>query len=76
MNSCYARRISFEINSNSKEIRRVEHEYMNKHLPPISVIIDYRSLTACSLSYFNSYYIDLLQLIAVRADDVGCGQTK
>ena len=31
--SCYARRISFEINSNSKQIRRVEHEHMNK-LPP------------------------------------------
>ena len=29
-----ARRISFEINSNSKEIRRAEHEYMNKHPPP------------------------------------------
>ena len=26
--------ISFEINSNSKEIRRAEHEYMNKHTPP------------------------------------------
>ena len=26
MYSCYARRISFEINSNSKEIRRAEHE--------------------------------------------------
>ena len=34
MYSCYARRISFEINSNSKEIRRAEHEYMNKHPPP------------------------------------------
>ena len=32
--SCYARRISFEINSNSKEIHRAEHEYMNKHPPP------------------------------------------
>ena len=32
--SCYARRIFFEINSNSKEIRRAEHEYMNKHPPP------------------------------------------
>ena len=31
---CYARRISFEINSNSKEIRRAEHEYINK-LPPL-----------------------------------------
>ena len=38
--SCYARRISFEINSNSKEIRRVEHEYMNKHTPPpISLLV-------------------------------------
>ena len=26
--SCDARRISFEINSNSKEIRRAEHEYL------------------------------------------------
>ena len=35
MYSCYARRISFEINPNSKEIRRAEHEYMNiKHPPP------------------------------------------
>ena len=32
--SCYARRISFEINTNLKEIRRAEHEYMNKHPPP------------------------------------------
>ena len=32
--SCYTRRISFEINSSSKEIRRVEHEFMNKHPPP------------------------------------------
>ena len=31
MYSCYARRVSFEINSNSKEIRQAEHEYMNKH---------------------------------------------
>ena len=34
--------ISFEINSNSKEIRRAEHEYMNKHpptSPPISVLV-------------------------------------
>ena len=38
MYSCYARRISFEINSNSKEIRRAEHEYMNKH-PPINVLV-------------------------------------
>ena len=38
MYSCYARQISFEINSNSKEIRRAEHEYMNKH-PPISVLV-------------------------------------
>ena len=30
--------ISFEINSNSNEIRRAEHEYMNKH-PPISVLV-------------------------------------
>ena len=28
--SCNTRRISFEINSNSKEIRRAEHEYINK----------------------------------------------
>ena len=28
---CYARRISFEINSNSKEIRWAEHKYMNKY---------------------------------------------
>ena len=34
MYSCYARRISFEINSNSKELRRAEHEYMNKHPSP------------------------------------------
>ena len=39
--SCYARRISFVINSNSKEIRWAEHEYMNKHPPPptISVLV-------------------------------------
>ena len=29
----YDRRISFEINSNSKEIRRTEHEYLNKNPP-------------------------------------------
>ena len=34
---CYARRISFEINSNSKEMRRAEHEYINKH-PPSSYV--------------------------------------
>ena len=32
--SCYARRISFEINSNLIEFRRAEHEYMNKYPPP------------------------------------------
>ena len=32
--SCYAQQISFEINLNSKEIRRAGHEYMNKHPPP------------------------------------------
>ena len=32
--SCYAGRISFQTNLNSKEIRRAEHEYMNKHPPP------------------------------------------
>ena len=36
--SCYARRISLDINSNSKEIRGAEHEYMNKH-HPISVVV-------------------------------------
>ena len=36
--SCYGQRISFEVNSNSKQIRRAEHEYMNKH-PPISVLV-------------------------------------
>ena len=38
--SCYARQISFKINSNSKKVRRAEHEYMNKYpLPPISVLV-------------------------------------
>ena len=40
--SCYAQQISFEINLNSKEIRRAGHEYMNKHPPPpprISVLV-------------------------------------
>ena len=32
--SCSARRISFEIKFISKEIRRVEHEYMNIYPPP------------------------------------------
>ncbi len=32
--SCSARRISFEMNLISKEIRRAEHEYMNIHPPP------------------------------------------
>jgi hypothetical protein len=32
--SCSARLISFEMNLNSKEIRRAEHEYMNIHPPP------------------------------------------
>ncbi len=32
--SCSARRISFEMNLISKEIRRAEHEYMNVHPPP------------------------------------------
>ena len=32
--SCSARRISFEMNLISKEIRRAEHEYMNIHTPP------------------------------------------
>ena len=31
--SCSARRISFEMNLISKEIRRAEHEYMNIHPP-------------------------------------------
>ncbi len=31
---CSARRISFEMNLISKEIRRAEHEYMNIHPPP------------------------------------------
>ncbi len=31
---CSARRISFEIEFISKEIRRAEHEYMNIHPPP------------------------------------------
>ncbi len=34
--SCSARRISFEMNLISKEIRRAEHEYMNIHPPPNS----------------------------------------
>ena len=38
IHSCHARRISFEINSNSKEIRRAEYEYMNKH-PSISALV-------------------------------------
>ena len=46
--SCYARRVSFEINLNSKETRRAEHEYMNKHPPPpVSVLVT--SLSACIL---------------------------
>ena len=35
--SCYAQRISIEIKSNSKEIRRAEHEYINKHPPQFLV---------------------------------------
>ena len=34
--SCDARRISFEINSNSKEVRRAEHEYMNNPFPQLA----------------------------------------
>ncbi len=36
--SCSARRISFEMNIISKEIRRAEHEYMNIH-PPINALV-------------------------------------
>ncbi len=36
--SCSARRISFEMNLISKEIRRAEHEYMNIH-PPINALV-------------------------------------
>ena len=34
--SCSARRISFEMNLISKEIRRAEHEYMNIHPPSLN----------------------------------------
>ena len=41
--SCSARRISFEMNLISKEIRRAEHEYMNIHPPtpppPINALV-------------------------------------
>ena len=46
IHSRYARRISFEIYSNSKEIRRAEHEYMNKR-PPISVLVTSLRRTIC-----------------------------
>ena len=67
--SCYARRISFEIHSNSNELRLAEHEYMNKHPPPpISVLVTslfallrfviFRTYTNCAvilplLTYFQ-----------------------
>ncbi len=34
---CSARRISFEINLISKEIRRAEHGYMNIHPPQLTL---------------------------------------
>ena len=34
MYSCSAGRISFEFKLISKEIRRAQHEYVNKHPPP------------------------------------------
>ena len=54
MYSCYSRRISFEINSNSKEIRRAEDEYMNKHPPPPTLPI---SVLVTSLTLFGEQKI-------------------
>ena len=59
MYSRYARRISFEINSNSKEIRRAEHEYMNKHLPPPPISVLVTSLCLEPLRTSNFFETDV-----------------
>ena len=61
--SCYAQQISFEINLNSKEIRRAGHEYMNKHTPHarISVLVTSPAKNVYCLQTLAKIAVSLLE---------------
>ena len=53
-----ARLVSFEIKLISKEISRAEPEYMNIHLPPISVLaMALLTNHLCSAAFYAESYV-------------------